>query len=74
MTFSGVRKENVATSILVIPTTVASPSRRVYSRYDAGGSVVNLHYLIKEILMCNFSDNCCFLIIINENYKNVLKL
>ena len=34
---SGVSKENVAMSILVIPSTVTSPFRREYSAYHAGG-------------------------------------
>ena len=34
---------------------------------------VSVHYLIKQTYMCNFQDNCCFVTIINENYKNLFK-
>ena len=51
---SGVRKENIATSMLVIPTTVTSSFRRAYSGYDARGlmkfrkSSINIVNLFKS--------------------------
>ena len=50
---SGVRKEHVSTSIVVIPTTLTSPFRWVYSGYDAGGLA---SFVILQYIFLKFTD------------------